>query len=385
MSATSAVVRAALLALGAGLVASCGPARYRDVRIGLLALLNGELAPQSGVPSKEGAQLAVDEINEQGGVEIAGTRHRLRLIVKSYEPRADAASSAARELVNLDSIDVLLGPQLSAHAIAASRVAEDARVPMIAPMASNPAVTAGKQYVFRLAFLDPFQGEMLARYAIDDLHAKRAAVLFDVSEPYGTDIAALFTSTFVKDGGTIVAKETFTSDQRTDFRAQLTRIAATHPDVLLLPNYSVVDSFQVRQARAAGITATFLGSDNWDPPGLRHVPEAVGTVFTHQWDPSTPLPAAKAFMERYRVRYPESVRSTAAMTYDAVRIVADALHRAGTTDGAAVAKAIGATKGYQGVTGTITFDGTGDPRRTGIVSRLGPAADTILRLVTPTP
>ncbi|MBI3568502.1 MAG: ABC transporter substrate-binding protein [Gemmatimonadetes bacterium] len=382
---TAARAARLLPALGMVLQLSCARGRERDVRIGLLALLTSDLAVQSGVPSRQGAEMAIDEINERGGVEIAGKRHRLRLIVKDYEPRADAAASAARELINLDSADVLLGPQLSPHAVAASSVAEDAQVPMISPMASNPAVTRGRHFVFRLAFLDPFQGEMLARYALEDLHATRAAILYDVANPYSRDIAALFRETFEGGGGRVVASETFTTDEKSDFRAPLQRIAKAGPQVLLLPNYSSVDSFQVRQARAVGVKASFLGSDVWDPPGLRHVPEAIGTVFTQQWSPKATLPQAAAFLEQYRVRYGVDARTTAAMTYDAVRIVADALHRAGTTDGLALAKAIGRTNGFSGVTGTITFDGTGDPRRSGLVSRLGATSDTILRSVDPKP
>ncbi len=363
----------------------CVRAKPREIRIGLLALLKSEMANPSGIPSERGARMAVDEINKAGGVEVGGKKYRVNLIVRDYEPRPDAAATAARALINLDSVDVLIGPQFSADAIAASTVAEDSHVPMVAPMASNPAVTQGKKYIYRVAFLDPFMGEMLARYAQEDLKAKRAAVLYDVANAYSRDISALFRTTFETLGGKVVASETFTTDQKTDFTAQLRRIAAAKPDVLLLPNVVAVDSFQVRQARALGIKAAFLASDIWDPPGMRHIPESHGTVYARQWHPDMARPATQQFTTHFRELYHEEPRSTAAMTYDAIKIATAAITRAGSFDGTKIGTAIGETKGFDGVSGTLSFDGTGDPKRTGVLAIIGPERDSIIRLVDPRP
>lgn len=380
------VPRASVVCLAMGLAllsGSCRASADRPIRIGLLALLNGDMAVASGVPSKEGVELAISEINARGGVVVNGRKRELKLVVRDYEPRPDAAATAARALINLDSVDVVIGPQFSAHAISAGGVAEDAHVPLIAPMASNPAVTAGRNFVFRLAYLDPFMGEMLATYAREDLKAKRAAVLYDIATAYGRDISDLFAKTFTASGGTMVARESYTTDQREDFRRQMRTIAAANPDVLLLPNPSAVDSFQVRQARALGIRATFLATDIWDPPILRHIPESRGAVYTRQWHPELSRPATKAFTGRYTARFGAEPRSSAAMSYDAVMLFADAVSRAGGTDGALVAKAIASTSGFQGATGTITFRGNGDPSRSGVLARIGAERDDILRIVDP--
>jgi branched-chain amino acid transport system substrate-binding protein len=382
--AGSRIIRVSAFALIA-LLAGCAPKPLPKVRIGLLALISSDFAVQSGVPSQQGAQMAVDDINALGGVDIAGRKLQVKLTVRDYEPRPDAAAIGARALINLDSVDAIVGPQMSVYAVTAASVAEDSHVPMIAPMASNPAVTLGRHYVFRLAFLDPFQGEMLARYAAENLHARRAAVLYDVGNAYGRDITALFRATFEQAGGKMVAAETFTSDQSTDFRPQLRRILAANPDVLLLPNYSAVDSFQVRQARAIGIRAPFLGSDTWDPVGLGHIPEAEGTVVAHQWHIGVPRPQSVDFVSRYRARFGVEPRTTAVFTYDAIRLVADAMHRAGTTDGEAVSRALASTKGFEAVAGTLQFNGTGDPRRGGVLSRIGRNTDSIIRVVDPKP
>jgi branched-chain amino acid transport system substrate-binding protein len=373
-----AITMAALVACTA-----CRPSAPREIRVGVLALLHSELAVASGIPSAEGAQLAAEEINARGGVPVGPDRFTIRLVLRDYAPRPDAAATEARALINIDSVDAIIGPQLSAHALPAGGVAEDAHVPLLAPMASNPAVTAGRHYVFRLAFTDPFQGEMLARYARDDAGARRAAVLYDIANPYGRDIAALFKETFERLGGAMVATETFTSDQRRDFTPALRRIAAAHPDVLLLPNYSAVDTIQVRQARALGIRAQFLASDTWDPAGVRGVADAEGTVVAHQWSTQSPRAESRAFVERYRQRFGVDPRSTAAMTYDAVFLLADAVTRAGSLEGEALRNALASTTDLRGVTGVIRYNGTGDPQRSGVLSRIGRTRDSLLRIVDP--
>ncbi len=368
--------------LGAALaltLASCGHPKEKEIRIGLLHISEGQGAVESGAPSLLGADMAVDELNAEGGVLIGGTRYRVRLLKRGYVSGPDAAASAAREVINLDSADALVGPQLSSHALTAATVAELAGVPMITPMASNPNVTKGKTFVFRLAFLDAFQGQLLAGYAADKLHLRRASILYDATSAYGHDIADLFRQTFESRGGKVVATETFVSDGGFDYRPQLRRILAKSPDALLLPNYARQDSFQVRQARELGFRGRFLGSDNWDPVSVAHIPEASGTVLVSQWDERIPREETQAFLKRYAKRYPGGrPRTTAASTYDAVRVLADAASRAGTLEGKAWAKAIGGTPRFEGVVAVYRFVGTGDPKRGGSVLYLGPRGDSLL-------
>lgn len=378
-----AAIRSVPVILLSVTLAACGPRPERPIRVGVLALMKDEMAIASGVPSKRGVEMAIDEVNARGGVEVDGKKRRLEMVVRDYDPRPDAAASMARALVNLDSVDLVIGPQISAHAITAGSVAEDAHVPMIAPMASNPAVTTGRRFVFRLAYLDPFMGEMLARYARNELRATRAAVLYDAASPYGRDISALFRKTFEESGGRVVASETYTTDQRSDYRDQLRRVAAASPEVLLLPNPSAADSFQVRQARALGIRATFLATDIWDPPSLRHIPETHGVVYSRQWHPDMPRAATTRFTTTFASRYHEEPRSSAAMSYDAVMIAVEAMRRARTVNGDALRDAIASTVGFEGATGTISFNGGSDPKRSGVLARIGPKVDEILRVVDP--
>lgn len=372
----------ATLLLGVSALLSCKQADPPELRIGLLSVVTGPLAAASGRPGQRGAQLAVDEINGTGGVMIGGVAHRIRLIHRGIESRPSDAAVAARALINLDSVDVIVGPQTSALAIAAAGVAEASAVPLVSPMASNPAVTAGRRFAFRLAFLDAFQGSLLARFAYDSLGIRRAAALHDAASPYGRDIVALFRTTFEGLGGEIVGVETFDVDAPTDYRGQLRALLAHRPDAILLPNFPLHDTLQVRQARDLGFRGRFLGTDTWDPVVMQQTPGAAGAVVIANWDPRMGREEARRFAAAYAIRFGERPRTTAVATYDAIRLIAHAVTRAGSRDGEAIASAIRAAGRWEGAGATYVFAGSGDPRRGGVVIEIGTGGDS-LRLVAP--
>lgn len=346
-----------------GTLSACGPSEGpAEFRIGLLAMTDPGYLESSGRPSMEGAEMAAAEINDAGGVMIDGRPHRIRIIVEEYQGRPDAAASGARALLNRDSVHVLVGPQFSGHAIPVSVIAEGAGVPMISPMSSNPETTRGKDFVSRLAFLDDAQGTVVGRYAVDSLGAERAAVLYDESSTYSRSVAATFVESFRDAGGTVVVEETYTEDQRATFDAQLRRIRESASDVLLLPNVTADVSLQMREARALGVDAVFLGSDHWDLRAIVRMPEGEGAYVTHQWSADVESRGG-VFAARYEERYGARPRSTAAMTYDAVKVLATAATRAGTLDGARMARSIRELRDYVGATGPISFSGSGDPSR----------------------
>lgn len=327
--------------------------------------------------------MARNEINASGGIVVDGRSHRVRIVVGRYEARPDAAATRARALLNQDSVHALVGPQLSGHAIPVSVIAEDVGVPMISPMSSNPETTRGKALVSRLAFLDAAQGGAMGRFAVDSLGATRAAILFDESSAYSRSVAASFRAGFRRAGGEVVAEETYTLDRNRTFVDQLTRIRDARPDVLLLPNVTKDDSVQVREARALGIDAVFLGSDRWDLHSLRRVPEAEGAFVSHQWLPGLAGPAEAAFSERFTATYGKAPRSTAALTYDAVMILAVAASDAGTIEGTGWGRAIREIRDHEGVAGPVSFDGSGDPRRGVALSTIRDGTIVSLRLIQP--
>ncbi len=315
--------------------------------------------------------MAVSEINAAGGLLVAGRRHLVELRIRDAGEQADVATAAARALINQDSVVALIGPQFSRDALAVAMLAESDGIPMITPMASMPEVTRKRPFVFRVAFTNDEQGASLSRFAREGLHAQRAAVLYDVADDYARSLAETFQRDFIAEGGVIVASETFTTDAPF-YRDQLGRIAATLPDVLFMPSYMPLVQDQMEQARAAGIEAVFLGTDAWDGNLLSRIPVAEGAYHTAQWWLDTLVATSGPFIERFRDRYGRQPAGTEATTWDAFQLLAAAIQAAGTTEGTALRSALAATRGFPGVTGEISFDGDGNPKKSAVLIRLGP-------------
>lgn len=354
-----------------------------EVHIGVLASLTGQRASISGKATREGAEMATEAINRAGGVEIAGVRYRLVAVFADVGEATSGATSAAQTLLTRPDIVALVGPQYSRNAVPVASLAENAHVPMITPMATHPAVTAGRRWVFRVAYTDDFQAGVLARWAIEGLHARRAAILFEESAPYSRDITTSFTNRFTAAGGRIVARESYTRDRAGDFRDALGRIAKAAPDVLLLPNELPDDTLQMKQARAAGVTAPFLLPDFVDASVMGRIPAAAGLYTTHHWNPGNPDSASRAFVAQYDRTYHGIPAVTAAATYDAIMLLCDAMHRAGSTQPDAVRAALAATTAFRGVTGLLRYDGAQDPRKSASVLHLENGHLAVVRVVTP--
>lgn len=376
------VLAAGVLGFGALSCRGDAPAEWR---IGLVGVFEGPMAFASGVPAQNGARLAVDELNAAGGVLIDGRPHRVVLIERETAPRPDAAASTVRALINLDSVDVVIGPQTSNLAVTAGAVAEASGVPMITPMASNPQVTAGRRMVTRLAFVDAFQGEVLARFAAESLGVRRAAALHAASSEYGREITRLFQTTFERLGGTMVRVETFNADEPNDHSAQLRRIVAARPDAILLPSFVVHDSAQVRIARALGFRGVFLGSDAWDILTMAERRDALGSVVVANWDRRSTRATTLAFTRAWATRFDDRPRATAAATYDAVHLLALAAQRAGVRGGVALADSLRNFGAYDGAFTDYRFVGHGDPLRGAVLLEVDADSTRIRAFVPPAP
>lgn len=355
----------------------------REIRLGLLALMEGLAQSMSGRPSIDGAELAVKMANDKGGVLVGGVRHRVVLVVERYQDRPDSATSVARALINQERIDVLLGPQLSRHAIPVSLVAENGHVPMISPMSSNPEMTRDKKYVFRLAFLDDEQARVLARFAREDLAVETAAVFYDVSMANGRSLARAFEEEFARDGGRIVASEIYARDEPLDYTAQLARIARASPEVLYLAGDTDRVVTQIVQAREQGIDATLLGADTWDVKYIETLPQSEGAFYTHQWHHELDDGRSRRFVELYRQTYGDLPKATAAVTYDAVRLCLEAIEEAGSTSSESIREALARPRIFHGVTGDIRFEGSPDPIRKVIISRIHDGRSEFYRAAEP--
>lgn len=335
-----------------------------DVVVGLIASL------ARNQPAVDGAVLAVDEINAAGGLEVGGRRRRIQLLVEDSESRPETAVSKALELISRDRAVALLGVPRSHNAIPVARVAEQHRIPLISTMSTHPETTGSKRYAFRLAFLNAFQGEVLADFAFQDLGMRRAAVLFDAAGAYSTDLAEVFRRVFEDRGGQLVAYESFTEDDL-EVPEQLRRIRESDAEILLLPQHSSFVKLHAREVRELGISATLLGGDTWsigiDP---REYPELHGSYFSDFWAPDSADDKARSFIEAYRRAFGVEPVASAALSYDAVSLIAAAIRAQGRADAESIRSGLAALGPFHGVSGTIDFRGSSDPVRSVFIRKI---------------
>ncbi len=372
----TAILAALLLAAGA-LVPGCGDVSAPVVDVGVIAELTGDI-PAFGASCRNAAELAAAEVNDAGGLNLGGRKHRIRLFIEDNAGKAELSASAARKLITKRKVAAIVGPNASRYAVPASEVAEAFRVVLITPWSTTPMTTrdaktgAPKRYVFRACFTDPFQGKVVARFAREELKARKAAVLYDVASEYNRGIAEIFKSSFEEKGGEVVAFETYTTNAR-DFSSQLTAIRRARPDVIFLPNYYSEVPLQVLQARRLGIKAPFIGSDSWGSEELVKLAGAdvEGCFFSTHYAADAATPAAARFIQAYRARYGGTPDDVAALTYDAFGLLFMALEKAGGADREAVRNAMARIPLYDGVTGTMLFkEGSGDPIKSAVILRI---------------
>jgi branched-chain amino acid transport system substrate-binding protein len=361
---------AVLGALAALLLVRCGaekPPGAEGIQIGFFGALTGPTATfaQSG---KNGVTLAVDQINAAGGV-LGGKR--IELLVEDDRGEATEAATAVSKLITRDHVVALIGEQASSRSMAAAPIAQSYRVPMISPTSTNVEVTKKGDYIFRACFTDPYQGAVIASFARKNLQANTAAQLVDVRNDYSVGLAQAFRESFTADGGRVVAELKY-SEGDSDFSAQLTALRPLDPDVLVVPGYYTDAGLIARQAKALGIRAVMLGGDGWDSPKLTEIGgDAVeGAYFSNHYSVEDPATAVRDFVTAYRKRYGVDPDSIAALSYDAARLLADAIRRAGSTEGKRVRDALADTKDWVGVSGKITMDADRNPIKPAVVLKV---------------
>ena len=355
------------------------------LKIGFIAPFAGSLGEDLGYPARLGAELAVDEINARGGLVLAEGRVPVVLLVEDSKDQPEQVMMAARKLINQDGVVALVGPLLSRNALVAATVAEFHRTPMISPSGTVRELTEGRHFVFRGTFGDDQQGHALARFAYQELEARRAAVLYDVASAHQIDVAGVFRRTFESLGGTVVASETHTTGER-DFRRQLETIRASDPQVLLLPNYVEEVPLQATQARELGITATLLGSDAWSGDLYPTLPVFEGAYFADDWQfgvEDLENERSSAFAAIYRKTYDLPPDSLATLSYDSVGLLLRAIEIAGQRDGEAIRGALAHLTDYPGITGTISFHGGGNPTKNVYIYQVRDGRLVLAKVVAP--
>ena len=346
------------LAIALLLCLSCAPpkeakrASTGEIVIGEFGSMTGAEAT-FGQSTHNGIMLAVDELNAAGGI---GGR-KIRVVTEDDQSKAEEAANAVTKLISSDDVTAILGEVASSSSLAAAPICQQNKVPMISPSSTNPGVTKVGDYIFRMCFIDTYQGPALARFVANDLKAKRVAIFTDVRSDYSTGLGKAFEEVFVSLGGAIVARQSYGKGD-SDFRSQLTAFKAAKPEVILVPGY-YNDIGQIAiQARDLGMQMPLAGGDGWESPKLIEIGGKAleGCFDSNHYFPGDPDPSVRDFVEKYKQRYSATPDALAALAYDAARVLAESITRAGgKTDGPALRDAIAQTKGFKGVTGTINL------------------------------
>jgi branched-chain amino acid transport system substrate-binding protein len=342
---------AAILAPACERVPDGGSSTTGDIVIGMYGSLSGDGA-SFGQSSREGTELAVEEINNAGGL-LDG--RKFRLLVEDDQSRPDEASNAVTKLITQDRVVAVLGEVASRRSLAAAPVAQRYQVPMITPSSTNERVTEVGDYIFRVCFIDPFQGEVLAKFAYNDLKARKVAILKDIQQDYSVGLTESIQKQFTELGGQVLEPVSYSSGDA-DFRAILTQVRGQQPDAIFATGYYPEAAIIVRQARELGLNMPILGGDGWVGDALQNGREALNNSFiSNHYSGDNPDPIVQNFVKSYREKFGRDPDSIAALAYDAVKVLADAMTRAKSTDGPAVRDAL-ATTDMTGVTGRLKMN-----------------------------
>ncbi len=323
------------------------------IKIGEFACLTGKDAT-FGQSQNKGIKLAEEEINAAGGV----LGRPIEVVVEDNQSKPGESATVAKKLLSRDKVVAILGEVTSTRSLEVAPLAQGAKIPMIATGATNAAVTQKGDYVFRVCFIDDFQGTVMAKFATEDLKAKKVATLTSVSSAYSVGLTKVFKESFIASGGTVVAEQKFNEGDK-DFRAQLTTIKAAGVDAIFVPGYYTEAALIARQARSLGITQPLFGGDGWESEKLLEIGgDALnGSYYSTHFTPENKDAEVVKFVEKFKKRWSnETPDAYAALGYDALYVLVAAIKRAGGTEEPALRDAIAATTNHSGASGVTTIN-----------------------------
>ncbi|MEO7773451.1 MAG: ABC transporter substrate-binding protein [Steroidobacteraceae bacterium] len=358
----------AALCIGAALLTACGQksgdtaASGDTIKIGEFASLTGKEAA-FGQSSHKGTVLAIEELNATGGI----LGKKIDFIFEDNRSTPGESATIAKKLITRDKVVAILGEVASGRSLEAAPIAQSNKIPMISPSSTNPKVTETGDYIFRVCFIDPFQGKLLAEFAKRTLKAQKVAIFSDVAAPYSIGLAQFFRDTFSATGQ-IVSEQKYTGGDK-DFKAQLTVIKNTKPDAIFVPGYYTDAGLIVAQARQLGINVPLFGGDGWEAPELLQIAGKAleGTYYSTHFSAESTEPGATKFVAAYQAKYGEKPDAMAALGYDSAMVLADAIKRAGSTEGPKLREALAATKDFPGATGATTLDARRDATKPAVI------------------
>lgn len=368
-SVVGSFVMATLLAL-----TSCGSSKSDEIVIGGIFPLSGGVAVY-GVECKNGIDLAIEEINAAGGI----NGKNILLISEDDEGNPEKTVNAYQKLTSKDGVKIVIGSLTSGCTQAITNRAQAQKVIQIAPAATAPAITDAGDFIFRACFIDPFQGRVGGKFSYETLNARKAAILYDIGNDYSVGLTENFESSFTEAGGQIVAKEAYNTNDK-DFNAQLTKIKSANPDVVYLPDYYNVVALIAKQLRAQGIETPIVGADGWDGILGNANAEVLNGYYSNHYATDSTSPAVRSFVEKFNKKYSKDPNSFAALGYDSMYILKDAIIKAGSTDPQAVKVALEETDGNY-VTGHLRFDEKHNPIKSAVMLEIVKGDDGKLKTV----
>ncbi len=333
-----------------------------------------------GVSARNGIELALNEANEAGGVK----GKKLQVRVYDSQGRPEEGAQAVTRLITQDKVVAIIGEAASSVSMAMAEKAQAGKVPMVTHTSTSPEVTKKGDYIFRVCFIDPFQGLVMAKFARENLALSRVAVLRDNKSAFSMGLADVFTAKFKEFGGEVPGDESYSKGD-TDFRAQLTALKRLKPDAVFVPGYYTDVGIIARQAREIGLKVPLLGGDGWDSDKLYELGGSAleGSYFSNHYSPDNPDPVLQKFLARYKATYGSVPDSVAALAYDAARVTIEAMKRAPDLSGPSLRDAIAATKDFQGVAGRITLDANRDAVKEAVVLKVSGGKPEFVTTVAP--
>lgn len=334
-----------------------------EIRIGEIGSMTGSEAT-FGQSTHNGIIMAIDAVNAAGGVH----GKKIRVITLDNQGKPEEAATAMTRLINQDRVIAVLGEVASSRSMAMAPIAQAAKIPMISPSSTNPKVTQLGDYIFRVCFIDPFQGSVMARYATEVLKLKKVAILRDVKNDYSVGLADFFKETFTKNGGEIVVGQSYSAGD-VDFKAQLTSIRGYKPEAIFVPGYYTEVGLIARQAKELGLNVPLMGGDGWDSPKLVEIGGAAidGSYFSNHYSSEDQTPRVQEFISGYKAKFGSVPDGLAAMGYDAAVVLVDALKKTPSLQPSEIRNAIAATKDFQAVTGKISIDANRNAVKSAVV------------------
>lgn len=385
------------------LIGACsgGEALPKEIVVGQYGSLTGAEAT-FGISTKNGIELATEEFNAKGG--LGGVK--VRMVVEDDQGKPEEAATAVSKIISQDRPVAVLGEVASTNSLAAAPLLQTNGIPMISPSSTNPKVTEQGDFIFRVCFIDPFQGTAAAKFAYTSKSLRNVGILKDVKSDYSTGLAHFFTETFTQMGGAIAGEEAYSKGD-VDFKAQLTSLLAKSPDAIFIPGYYTDVGLIARQARELGFTGPFFGGDGWDSAELIKIGgDAIkGSFFTNHYAVDDPNPVVQGFISKYEAKYHEKPDGLAALGYDSAQVLygamievakdpknAEALADRSSVPAteasrkaarAALRDAIAKTVGYVGVTGTISIDAQRNAQKPAVVVEVTAEGNKFVESIAP--